>query len=207
MSKLSPKICRFEPRTTGTAPVSSEDVSTALGMAASRPAGLLLRAKWAMDYQAAVAFVELQVERTEKRIARRRWKPKNKLAVRPMVWLAMRELGIVRPSRVYGSTGYELGAEKCGGCDGVGRRYSRRQEKNIQCERCEGSGEKRWTDNERASRCGLHHTSWAGNWADLYDWMLEDMRAMQRKAVAQMWVLLADVHSEHLDEKRDGHGG
>lgn len=174
-AKITPKVARFEPPSTGgTKGITPEDMSTVLGLV-PRQAALLIRAKWTMDLAAARVLVGYMVEKSERRMRHRRWRARSGRTVARMVWVVLMEMEVVRPSRVE-PDGYEIGAAKCGGCGGVGRRYSRKQAKHIQCDRCGGSGERLMSDRERAGRCGLRHQSWSENWEDLYRWMQADLK-------------------------------
>ena len=201
LGKLGPKQNKFERTPSGTGGVTALDVAHALGLVGGQVLPVFMRVKFAGDTAAIYVLVDALTALFSDRARRRRWAIRKPDMIKRMVVMALREREAIRPRRVLTSVdcAYECGAEKCRGCKGVGRRYSQRQGKDITCERCGGSGERRWSDAERASNCGLHHSTWPDLWELRYEGMLDTLRAMEGKALRLIRAYTADSIQEMYD--------
>jgi len=201
LGKLGPKPNRFDRAPSGAGGITSIDVAHAIGCNRDRAQGLLLRVKWAGDIAALPMLVETLSERMRAKARRQRWVMRKPDTIERVIVLALRECLVVKKRMVLTSTDspFECGAEKCRGCGGVGRRYSTRQDKIIACERCEGSGERRWTDAERAGSCGLHHSVWGDNWSSRYDGVLDVIRVMERRALQKISERTAEAPVDFIE--------
>lgn len=205
LAKLNAKTGRFERSSSGTDGITSLDVAHVCGLSLSEVQSMLLRVKWAGDASLVMPLIDALTEVQTLHARRKKWAVRKPDIIKRMVILALREREIIRPRRVLTTVDspFESGAEKCRGCKGVGRRFSRRQDKIITCERCEGSGERRWTDAERANHCGIHRQNWPDKWERRYLGLVEWLRATESCAVGAIRPYMADTHEEFLELKRD----
>ncbi len=207
LAKLNSKPAQFDRAPSGTDGITSLDVAHVLGMIGGPILPLFMRVKWAHDAAAIKPLVDALTLVVEDKARRRKWDVRKPNTIRRMVILALREREVIRPRRhlTIIDSPYECGAEKCRarGCRGVGRRYSRRQGKDIKCEQCDGTGERRWSAAERANNCGLHPSTWPDNWEARYFGLVDTMRAMESKAFRLIRAYTAET-SEEMAEIRDG---
>lgn len=211
LGKLGPKVNRFERAPSGTSGITSIDVAHALGCNRNSAQALLLRVKWAGDASSIAPLVEVLTKSLVVRARRQKWILRKPDTIKRAVIMALREREVIRPRRVLTSidSPYECGAEKCRACRGTGRRYSRRQGKDINCERCDITIEKgvvtsrrRWSDAERASHCGLHRQNWNDGWARRYLDVVEWLKQMEGRALRMIWVITADTKVDMVERTR-----
>ena len=200
IAKLNAKINRFDRAPSGSNGINSIDVAHAMGYLDLPAQSLLLRVKWGGDITALPDLVEILKAMVNIRAKRRQWDVRKPDIIERMVHLALRECEVIRKRRVLTSTDcpYECGAEKCRGCRGVGRRYSTRQAKIITCERCNGSGDRCWTSAERASQCGLHHSTFEEKWESRCLDTVEMIRSLERAAMGKIRACTAEPVEEEV---------
>lgn len=206
LSKLNAKQGRFDRAPSGTDGLTSLDVAHALGLNRNALQTMFVRVKWSGDVAAISALVEALTAAVTRTAVRQKWQMRKSDTIKRLVVLALREREVIRPRRVLSSidSPYECGAEKCRGCRGVGRRHSRRQNKDITCERCEGSGDRRWSDAERATHCGLHHSVWADNWERRFLDVVEMLKRIEGGGLKRVRAYTAETREEMLEILGDG---
>jgi hypothetical protein len=205
LAKLNSKPAQFDRAPSGIDGITSLDVAHVLGLNKNAIQTMLVRVKWAHDAAAIPLLVDAVTARVEAKAMRQKWFMRKPDTIKRMVVLALREREVIRPRRnlTIIDSPYEAGAEKCRGCCGVGRRYSTRQVKIITCERCEGSGDRHWSDAERAGHCGLRPQSWSADWERRYMDVVEMLKAMEGRAMRVIKAYMADTHAEFLELKRE----
>ena len=205
IARLNAKAAQFDRAPSGTDGITSMDVAHVLGLNKNAIQTMLVRTKWACDTTTIPMLVDAVAARVETKAARQKWVMRKPDTIKRMVVLALREREIIRPRRHLTTidSPYEAGAEKCRGCHGVGRRYSTRQEKIIVCELCNGTGDRRWSDAERAGHCGMRPQSWSENWERRYLGVVDMLKAMEGRAMRIIKVYMAETHAEFLELKRE----
>lgn len=198
LAKLNSKPAQFDRAPSGTDGLTSLDVAHALGLNRNAVQTLLVRVKWANDSAAIAPLVDALTAKIEAKARRQKWRLHKRGTIRRMVVLALREREAIRPRRVLTTVDspYEAGAEKCRGCRGVGRRYSTRQGKDITCDRCGGSGDRRWSDAERAGHCGLHRSTWPDLWERRFLDVVEMLKSIEGRALNLVRAYTAETAEE-----------
>lgn len=206
LSKLNAKIGRFDRAPSGTDGLTALDVAHALGLNRNLLQTLFVRVKWADDTAAISVLVDALAVAVNKTAIRQQWRLRKLDTIKRMVVLALREREVIRPRRVLTiiDSPYEAGAEKCRGCRGGGRRYSTRQKMDITCESCEGSGERHWSDAERAGHCGLQRSTWPDLWERRYQDVLEMLKRIEGGALKRVRAYTAETREEMLEILGDG---
>lgn len=213
IARLNAKPAQFDRAPSGTDGITSLDVAHVLGLNKNAIQTMLVRVKFACDAATIPMLVDAVTARVEAKGLRQKWVMRKPDTIKRMVVLALREREVIRPRRhlTIIDSPYEAGAEKCRGCQGVGRRYSTRQEKIITCERClvttdkDGhvNSQRKWSDAERAGHCGMRPQSWSEQWERRYLDVVEMLKAMEGGAMRRVNVYMAETHAEFLELKRE----
>lgn len=207
LAKLNSKPSQFDRAPSGIDGITSLDVAHVLGLNKNSIQTMLVRVKWSGDAATIKPLVEALTAVLQARAKIRKWDIRKPDTIKRLVILALRECEFIRPRRhlTIIDSQFECGTEKCRarGCRGVGRRYSRRQGKDITCEQCEGTGERRWSSAERANNCGLHPSTWPDNWEARYFGFVDTLHAMESKALRLIRAKMAETAKE-MQEIRDG---
>jgi hypothetical protein len=208
LAKLNAKPSRFDRAPSGTDGVTHIDVAHVIGVVAkqfelgggSPIVAPLLRVKWAHDASSINKLIKLTTIMVAERAYAQKWRMRKPDTIGRMAVLALREREIIRPRRhlTIIDSKYECGPEKCRarGCRGSGRRYSRRQGKDIECDVCLGTGLRLWSDAERASLCHIHHSVWSDNWEARYHGIVDALQYMEGCAFSLMRKFMAEADEE-----------
>jgi hypothetical protein len=73
-------------------------------------------------------------------------------------------------------------ASRCPDCRGSGELPARLGTAARKCNRCEGTGRIDLKQHGRAVLMGMHHDQFARRWAQVYDWLLQDLMSELRQA-------------------------
>lgn len=190
------------------------DIERAVAGRKSAIQSLLLRVKYAGDSHAIVPLVAAVTAVVVDLARRQEWQTRKTDIYERLAVLALRELEVIRPRRVLSSVDspYECGAEKCRGCGGVGRRYSTRQNKVIDCQRCDlipdrhgrVTSRRRWSDRERGDCCAMNHENFVAKWAPRLDEVMNAIATNERRALRRLSKGLVDDEDSACQHANSG---